>query len=293
MARRIRRWGILLLLIGAAISLLPWINTQLFGPKVDAIKLTREGMGETLIAPGQVQTAGRFPVSAPEATDTLEPLVQPGQQVHAGEPLARFHPLSANDSTLVVLIPSPADGVVLKLNTLPGQQIQPGDPVLLMAAQASPELLVQVEGSRQQLLRVGMPALIYADTFPDQPFAATVVSLKTAPGATRLKLESRNLPAFLEEDMIISAELALGQRQRTLSLPSAAVHGAHGSSWVWQLVDRYARRKEVRAGHDNGRQVEILSGLRPGDVIILGGSHISEDGQRVRARLQQPRGKHS
>ena len=50
---------------------------------------------------------------------------------------------------------------------------------------------------------------------------------------------------------------------------------------VFVARDGIARRTEVKLGGDNGSLVEVLSGLKPDDAVILRSGTPMEDGMRV------------
>ena len=66
-----------------------------------------------------------------------------------------------------------------------------------------------------------------------------------------------------------------GKQVNTLSLPSSAVlrTGAGVSVWV-QTGDRSFKSKMVKIGLENGDRVQINSGLKPGDIVVISGAYL-------------------
>ena len=69
---------------------------------------------------------------------------------------------------------APADGVVTNRLHEPGVVIAAGSPVLTLIDLDKLHLKVYVPENRIGQLRLGLPAKIYVDAFPDQPYDATV-----------------------------------------------------------------------------------------------------------------------
>jgi len=80
-------------------------------------------------------------------------------------------------------------------------------------------------------------------------------------------------PASLRPGQSLDTQLTLGQPARALVLPGGAWVGDSGGAWVYVLGadGRTAQRREVRTGRRSNAQVEVLSGLRPGEQVIVSG----------------------
>lgn len=71
-------------------------------------------------------------------------------------------------------IVAPTDGVVMTRTTEEGEVVAPGSPLLTLVDLDHLYLRVFVPEAQIGMLRLGLPALIYTDAFPDKPFPATV-----------------------------------------------------------------------------------------------------------------------
>jgi HlyD family secretion protein len=76
-------------------------------------------------------------------------------------------------------------------------------------------------------------------------------------------------PAGLSPGQSVDGRLGLGSDQRALILPAGAFLDRSGGDWVMVMTgDRRAERRPIKIGRRNAEQVEILSGLSPGDRVI-------------------------
>ena len=124
---------------------------------------------------------------------------------------------------------APLDARVLVRDVEPGQIVQPGKALLSLALAGPTQLVAQVDERFLDQLRPGQNAAVVADAFPDQRFAARVLSLAPAVDAQRGAIEVKfaladgTPPAFLREDMTLSVEVETGRRDNALVLPQSAL----------------------------------------------------------------------
>ena len=190
---------------------------------------------------------------------------------------------------------APANARVLTRQVEPGQIVQPGKALMSLALAGPTQLIAQVDERFLEQLRAGQAASVVADAFADQRFAAHVLSIAPAVDAQRGAIEVKfsldgEPPAFLREDMTLSVEVVTAERQRVVALPLSALRGKAGgmdnstSATVFVVQDGHARVRPVRLGLRTLDAAEVLEGLMPGDIVLLGGT--AKPDQRVRLKMQ-------
>jgi HlyD family secretion protein len=77
-------------------------------------------------------------------------------------------------------------------------------------------------------------------------------------------------PSGLRPGEAVEGKLALGGDRPALILPAGAFLERSGGDWVMVVAadGGHAERRRIRIGGRNAEQVEVLSGLRPGDRVI-------------------------
>lgn len=180
---------------------------------------------------------------------------------------------------------APADGQVVARLVDPGQIVQPGRALFTFAAAGATQLIGQADEKFLAWLAPGQPARVVVDAFPDRPFEARV--LRIAPGVdaqrgtVEVKFEVPAPPPFLREDMTLSFQVRVGQRERALTLPAAAVVGAGVDAQVRRIADGRVVEHPVRTGLRTLDHVEIVEGLAAGDTV-LADPLAAEPGSRAR-----------
>ena len=184
---------------------------------------------------------------------------------------------------------APADARVLTRQVEPGQIVQPGKALMALALAGPTQLVAQVDERFLDQLQAGQGAMVVADAFASQRFAARVLSIAPSVDAQRGAIEvkfalEQQAPAFLREDMTLSVEVETGRRARALVLPLRALRTqSAGESATVLVVDAgRAQQRNVRLGLRSLSAVEVLEGLAEGDEVLLGGT--VNPGDRIRVQ---------
>ncbi len=181
-----------------------------------------------------------------------------------------------------------ADGRIIFRDVEPGDVAQPGKKLLTLATGGETRLIGQIDEKNLSLLREGMRAVASADAFPTQKFDAELIYLAPAVDVTRGTVEARlrvdKPPAFLRDDMTVSAEVVVAKKQNALSVPANALRESGERSFVLVIPDGSrgnAEERTVKVGVHSLQRAEIVEGLKAGDVVVL--DDRIRAGQRVRA----------
>ena len=185
---------------------------------------------------------------------------------------------------------APADAQVLTRQVEPGQIVQPGKALMALALAGPTQLVAQVDERFLDQLQAGQGAMVVADAFASQRFAARVLSIAPSVDAQRGAIEvkfalEQQAPAFLREDMTLSVEVETGRRARALVLPLRALRTqTSGESATVLVADAgRAQARTVRLGLRSLSAVEVLEGMAEGDEVLLGGTVKAGDRIRVQA----------
>jgi HlyD family secretion protein len=247
-----------------------------FGTRVtlDEARATRD------VAISQV-AAARVQVRSDEAGGTDEKLAV------AALTQARASLRAAQSRLAYTSIAAPVDGILITRNVERGDVVQPLATLLVLSPAGPPQLELQIDERSFGLVALGQPAVVVADAYPLERFAARVSYINPAVDAQRasveVKLDVPLPPAWLRQDMTVSVDITVARRPDALMLPLTALHEASGPApWVLRADAGRARRLPVRLGLVGTREAEVLEGLAEHDLVLPVASSIQPDG-RVRA----------
>ncbi len=194
------------------------------------------------------------------------------------------------------VLTSPVTGSVLARVLEPGDLAQPGDEVLQLGDFSQIQVRVQISELELAEVRVGQTAQVRLDAFPGRTFTGEVTQISLAADAT-----ARLIPV---EVTIPNADRRIGrgllarvdfgqQNDNSVIVPETAVQVASGAKEISQsdtatifIIQREGENvtvtaREVKLGDRANSQVEIMTGLEPGEEFVVRSSGDLQDGDTV------------
>jgi membrane fusion protein (multidrug efflux system) len=96
-----------------------------------------------------------------------------------------------------------------------------------------------------------------------------------------VKASASNRDRALKPGMFIEARLATETRDDAVVVPEDAIQPLRTANIVWAVVDGKASRRVVEIGTRARGIVEIISGIRPGEVVVVGGLERMAEGMAL------------
>ena len=185
----------------------------------------------------------------------------------------------SSDSSQYVLR-SPVKGAVLERAAVKGQLAEPSRPLFRVGDLSTLWLTVQAFERDAVRIKVGATVRTTFAALPGRTFAGKVALIgKEVNSQSRtisVRVEVANRDGLLRPGMSATAWITPGQGAPTiLAVPAAALQRVE-DEWVVfipQGQDKFAVRR-VGRGRDLAGEVEILSGLKPGEIVVVEGSFL-------------------
>lgn len=175
-------------------------------------------------------------------------------------------------------------GIVAKRWHMPGDRVLggEGDPILRVVDPTRLQIAVQIPQDKADRIQPNQPAMVQT---PAGPAQAVVAMKGMATGESPASVEVRLgfvTPSTLSLDTIVQAEIVLEELQDVLLIPAAAVQRDDSGPFVWLATDAgTATRRSVRTGISVTGQTQVLSGLSPGDPVIVTGIALLSEGTPI------------
>lgn len=178
-----------------------------------------------------------------------------------------------------LILRSPVGGVVLERTVALGQTADPSKPLFRIGDLSTLWLTVHAFERDAVRLAKGAPARITFAAIPGRTFQGTValigqsVDPDSRTVAARIDLPNRD--GLLRPGMSATAWLPVGEQGILLAVPAAAVQRVRDRWCVFiPKDDRTFEIRPIGRGRDIAGEVEILSGVRAGEPIVVDGAFL-------------------
>lgn len=180
-------------------------------------------------------------------------------------------------------IVAPVDGVVSDKFLSVGALVAPQVPILNIIS-SDLEVVLSIEEARAGQIHVGQPVSVTVAAYPDTTFAGTIASIAPAidprSRTFAVKVTSNDDEGKLKAGMFAKVSINIDGREGVLTVPQKAVTKRGTDNIVFVAVDGRARVQKIELGESDGQNVEVRSGLKAGDKIIVSNTNL-KDGDAV------------
>ncbi|HVA23528.1 MAG TPA: efflux RND transporter periplasmic adaptor subunit [Chloroflexota bacterium] len=233
------------------------------------------------------QTANAQQASAAKAAKPYTP--EDIQQAQAAVDVAQANARSAQTALTDATITAPAAGILSDVPVAVGSLVSPQSSI---ATLISPDLEVDasVEESQVALFKDGQPATI--SIAAAKPIDGKVLLVAPAADAKTRKFTVKVVPAAastpLRSGMSATVSIQTGEQQNAVLVPKDAIIQRNGQQVVFLDQNSRAKMVTVQTGLSDTKQVQVLSGIDAGSMVILPGSIDLADGDAIQAASTPP-----
>jgi macrolide-specific efflux system membrane fusion protein len=172
---------------------------------------------------------------------------------------------------------SPENGQIIYLPTVPGQIVSTSVSLMVM----SDHLIVNTQVDETDLAQVKLneDATIDLDAYPDQDIDAKVrrISFQSTlvNNVTTYEVDvwPTKVPIFMRSGMTANVTFNVAEKDNVLVVPSEAIQStSDGQSYVLMAPAKSGDKptsQTIQTGITDGKQTEIVSGLKEGDKIVI------------------------
>ncbi len=183
-------------------------------------------------------------------------------------------------------IRSPIDGVVTDQPLFAGETAPAGAPLITVMDTSALLAKTHLAASLAQVMKLGDAVSVHVPGIADpMPAKVSMISPALDPGSTTVEvwLKIDNKAGKLKAGTPVKVTITGKSVAQALKVPDSAIVTADDGTKSVMVVgsDGAAHRKPVTLGIDDGTDVQILSGVTPGDIVITGGAYALEEGTKV------------
>jgi macrolide-specific efflux system membrane fusion protein len=255
--------------------------------------VTRGTISQTVEATGSIVPMNRVEIKPPMAGRMEKLLVHEGDKVVEGQTLAwmsssdRAAILDAakskgpeevtkwEDDYKATPIIAPLSGAIILENVVVGETIDASQVVYAMSDYLI--VLAQVDESDIGQIRKGMKAVIKLDSYPDKSVEGSVFDIlyegKNVSNVITygVKVKVPQVPPFFRSQMTANISFIVKSKENAVLVPVNVVKETpEGAKYVsLPGTNGKAEARVITTGIESNDQIEVTSGLEPGDKILL------------------------
>jgi RND family efflux transporter MFP subunit len=191
----------------------------------------------------------------------------------------------ARQQVINASITTPISGTISKRMAEPGQMATPGVPLIEVVALNTVYFEAEVSEIEIAKVKVGQPVTVTVDALPGKKFHGKVFKiLPTADTQSRhfaVRIAIPNSKGEIKPGMFARGSIEIARHKNTVIIPKDALIVNGEGRAVYVVVNSTAKFKPITTGFESREEIEVLSGIKPNDEIVIVGQDKLSDGVKV------------
>lgn len=250
--------------------------------RIESVEVEEADFEEVIFALGRIEAIPNkvAAVSSRVPGRILELKAIPGDQVKAGQDVARLESRQPGDPPPSILLKAPIAGLVTNVEARLGDPIEPDKALMEITDLNEVYAVARVPEHQAGGMKPGTVAHIKVAALPNEKFDGELLRFGTSAdkqsGTIDAIFRLPNPNGLLRADMRAEFSIVMSKREGVVSVPRGALQGEASNRFVYvedfDLKNAFVKT-QVEVGQINDRFVEILSGLLPGDKVVTRGAY--------------------
>ncbi len=182
-----------------------------------------------------------------------------------------------------LIVRAPVSGQLSFLTVTPGQQVQSGMSIGELKVLSDYKLHVAINEYYVERITPGLPAKIVLQSkqYPLK-VSRVVPEIKERCFESDLVFTG-DRPSSLRVGKSFRAHIELGMPERAVVIERGDFFSHTNGKWIYKVSadGSKAVKTEIELGRQNPQQYEVISGLRPGDIVIVSGYDKLDDSEEI------------
>lgn len=173
-----------------------------------------------------------------------------------------------------------------------GALVQPGAVITTLDDVETIRLKFSLPETLLATLKVGQEVEATATAYPKRKFKGKVTSIDSrvdqVTRAAEVRADIPNADGALKPGMFMAYRLALQQRENAVLVPEEALLTEGTRQYVFVVANNRTTKREIKIGERTAGEVEVLSGLKGEELVVVAGIQKVRDGTSVRLAGEKP-----
>jgi len=171
------------------------------------------------------------------------------------------------------VIRAPFKGQVKERVVSPGQYLKVQTPVMVIVSMDPLRVRLKIPETMAGLIQIGDRLLVTVDAYPHRAFSGKLSRSNPSvdPQSRTFEVEAllENPEGLLKPGFFVKARIPSGKLDPGMAVPQDALQYSYGIYKVFLIQGDVLKEQEVKVGDLSAEQVEIVSGVKAGDMIAV------------------------
>ena len=236
----------------------------------------------------RAQQLQKFGLITPQAFDDAKSAVEAAEAATAA---AQAQTRTGEARLAKSQLAAPIDGVVALRAVNVGDRVENmggSGPLFRIVDNRLLDLTVSVPSSRLSSVKIGQIIVFTTDALPGRTFTGKVMfinpAIDAASRSAKIVVEVPNQDGQLKGGAFVKGRIVVANRPGVLQVPREALLNwslEQQTADVFLARGDRAEKRTVKTGQSNGVTVEVVSGLEPGDPVVVRGGFSLQPGDRL------------
>jgi RND family efflux transporter MFP subunit len=172
-------------------------------------------------------------------------------------------------------IKSPISGTIIDKRNLSGEFIGAGNPIATVVDVDLLKIYVALNESEVRFVKLNQEVAISASVFPDKNFRGKVTYISPSTDENfnyKVEIQARvkENPA-LKAGTYVTVLFETNTKDMALQIPKKALVEGVKNAYVYVQNGDKAEKRIIKVGRENGNYIEVISGLKEGEKVVVDG----------------------
>ncbi len=242
---------------------------------VKAVKIVLSDLNEVIEYVGNIKAQDEAIVYPKVSGKVIEKSKEDGAVVKKGEAIAYIDRDEVGLKFEKAPVESPLSGIVGRFYADIGQLVGPDTSIALVVNMEKVKIDLDVPEKYLSRVLLGQEAMITVDAYPQDEFPgkvtkiSPVVDLSTRSAPIQITVDNQG--GKLKSGMFARVSLILQQHKNIPVVLKEAILGKEPNNFVYVIENQKAVLRNVVAGIRQGGYLEVLKGVKSGDMVVIMG----------------------
>lgn len=170
-------------------------------------------------------------------------------------------------------VTAPFSGILTMQIVKKGDYVQGNTVVATIVDPDHYNVCVEVDELDIPRIRIGQPATVALDAYPDKRISATVTRIvprtDKVTKTSKIYLTLVNPSGNIQAGMTATANIIYNTRPNAILVRKSSVFEENHRSYVWKIDNGRLKKQLIHPGANDMTYLEVLSGLKKGDRVVL------------------------